>query len=660
MALWAELKRRNVFRVGIAYLAAVWLLLQVADIVIPILDAPDWLLRALFFSALLGFPLALMLAWFYELTPQGIKAASEVGPAAPVRFTDRKLDFAIIGLLVIAVGFLLVRPSTDENVALPNSVAVLPLQNLSPDAEDAYFATGLHDEILSQLAKLSNLSVISRTSVLRYAGSDLSIPEIARELNVSSIMEGTVRYADDRVRITTQLIDAERDQQLWSETYEREFADIFEIESDIAMNIANALRAEFSPEEAARISVRPTQNSTAYEFYLSGKDYFNRLDDRQFTALAVQQLQRAIDEDPAFGLAWAELARARLRMIQFDLGQDDEQLAMARQAVDNALALAPDAGEPYLALGWYHYVGEQNFQTALQALAVAEERMPGNSEVYLTRTYVQRRSGDWAGELVSIERALELDPHNVNLIQTSFGTYRRIQDYERAEAQLDRMLQLAPDHARYRRAKALLALARDGDFEPLKAAAASPEPLPDRESLGWEAALYERDYDLALRYLDAWELETPELESRPWERRSMYGVTHALADRADLARSEFDTARAQIEEALAATPDDAELHVDLGEARAWLGEADAAVRSAYRAIDLARESGDAIDLNGIRGNAITRVLGPAGATEAIIEQLDEYLQWGPWSIEGLLPDPRLDRVRGDSRFQELVERLRRQ
>ena len=140
----------------------------------------------------------------------------------------------------------------------------------------------------------------------------------------------------------------------------------------------------------------------------------------------------------------------------------------------------------------------------------------------------------------------------------------------------------------------------------------------------------------------------------------MYGVTHALADRADLARSEFDTARAQIEEALAATPDDAELHVDLGEARAWLGEADAAVRSASRAIDLARESGDAIDLNGIQGNAITRVLGPAGATEAIIEQLDEYLQWGPWSIEGLLPDPRLDRVRGDSRFQELVERLRRQ
>ncbi len=266
-SVWGELKRRNVVKVAVAYAIVGWLLVQIADTFFPALQLPEWTVTFVAGLVILGFPLALILSWAYELTPEGMEQTKSVPLSESItKVTGRKLDFAIIGALVLALGFVVYNYESEDALTptpeivvdevvdalipvvvegqrkvLPNSVAVLPFDNLSPNASDAYFATGLHDEILSQLAKLRNLSVISRTSVLRYADSDLSIPEIARELNVGTVMEGSVRYSDGRVRITTQLIDAETDEHLWTETYEREFSDIFAIESDIAMNIANAL-----------------------------------------------------------------------------------------------------------------------------------------------------------------------------------------------------------------------------------------------------------------------------------------------------------------------------------------------------------------------------------------------------------------------------------
>ncbi len=279
MSFLGELKRRNVVRVAVAYAIVGWLLIEVSTTVLPLFEAPDWIAQVFAFFVILGFPLSLILSWAYELTPEGIKLERDVVAGERItHVTGRKLDFAIIGALVLALGFVVYNyESGDDEVAvsvLPNSVAVLPFENLSPDPDEAYFATGLHDEILSQLAKLSNLSVISRTSMLRYADSDLSIPEIARELNVGTVMEGSVRYADDRVRITTQLIDAATDEHLWSETYEREFSDIFAIESDIAMNVANALQAEFSLEEQQRIEEIPTDSPEAYALYLRATTIF--------------------------------------------------------------------------------------------------------------------------------------------------------------------------------------------------------------------------------------------------------------------------------------------------------------------------------------------------------------------------------------------------
>jgi TolB-like protein len=339
MSFWGELKRRNVVRVGIAYLVAAWLIIQVANTFFPALQLPEWTVTFVAALLILGFPLSIALSWAYELTPDGLKKTEDVKPAESVtRSTGRKLDRVIIAVLALAVVFLVLdsywldrpaepaesAPETAANAGAPiapsassaaailrNSVAVLPFSNLSPNERDAYFAVGLHEEVLNQLSKLSNLSVISRTSVQRYVGSGLSIPEIARELKVTTVMEGNVRYAGDRIRVTVQLIEAATDQHLWSETYERPFDDIFAIESDIAMNVANALQAEFSPAEQEAIEQIPTTSPAAYALYLEATSILRQVGGSGVGAL----LDRALAIDPGFANAYG--LKARLASISF-------------------------------------------------------------------------------------------------------------------------------------------------------------------------------------------------------------------------------------------------------------------------------------------------------------------------------------------------------
>ncbi len=402
MSLFVELRRRNVVKVAVAYAIVGWILVEVSSVMGPALNLPDWATSLVAFFLILGFPVALLLSWAYELTPDGMTRTKSVPLSESItHITGRKLDFVIIGVLAIAVAFFALErflvdeaPETeivaDESVepsqpvaaenqreVLPNSVAVLPFDNLSPNPDEAYFAVGLHDEILSQLAKLSNLSVISRTSMMRYADSDLSIPEIARELNVGTVMEGSVRYADDRVRITTQLIDAETDEHLWAETYEREFSDIFAIESDIAMNIANALEAEFSLEEQENIEKIPTRSVAAYELYLQATASI--FDGRIAVETAHTLLDRAIELDTEFALAYDRKASLfnpgaeeiieyaqealshdpNLPSAQVRLGQIDVQnwrWSEGRERIERASELAPNSPSILLQYAWINAI----------------------------------------------------------------------------------------------------------------------------------------------------------------------------------------------------------------------------------------------------------------------------------------------------------------
>lgn len=375
MSLWSELSRRNVVRVAAAYLAASWLLLQVAATVLESFLAPAWIIQALIVAMVLGFPLAALLAWHYEWTPEGIRSTANVPVTTSIGFAGRKIDFVIIGLLILAVAFLWVERD-DKLGAAPNSIAVLPFANLSPDPDNAFYAAGLHDEILNQLAKLSALSLVSRTTAVSYAETTLTIPEIAAELNVANIIEGSVRFAGDRIRITMQLIDATTDEHLWSETYDREFKDIFEIESDIAVRVARALAAEFSDEERLALDERPFDSPEAYRNHLKsfvGSD----LGRREAASLAI-----AADQD----LLHAYIVRAYQGAMSF--GNSDRPAAR----------LSP----------------QQMDQMAASVLADVDHVLaqPGHPEehakAYYARALLHTQFWRWSEASADLDRAIEL------------------------------------------------------------------------------------------------------------------------------------------------------------------------------------------------------------------------------------------------------------
>jgi TolB-like protein len=324
VGLLGELKRRKVTRVAAVYAVTAWVLLQIVDVVTDPLRLPEWFATVVFVLLALGFPIALIMAWAFEMTPEGIqRTSSDDDAGADARVTKPQVA-AIVGLVVLASGWMIYAlqrddprsPAADASTELSsdtepsserlhNSLAVLPFENLSPDPDNAYFAAGIHEETLNQLARIKDLSVIARTSVLQYAGAKRPIAEIAAELNVGAILEGSVRYAGDRVRITVQLIDAYKGIHLWSETYDRELIDIFQIETEIAASITKAMRAEFSVEERRRLSKTPTDVFDAYAHYLRAMAHIGR----ELTFQPVfEELRAAIDLDPNFADALAAMA----------------------------------------------------------------------------------------------------------------------------------------------------------------------------------------------------------------------------------------------------------------------------------------------------------------------------------------------------------------
>jgi TolB-like protein/Tfp pilus assembly protein PilF len=370
--LFNELKRRNVFRVGVAYAIVGWLLLEVASVIFPGLHLPDWTLTFLIVLVVAGFPLALILAWAFEMTPEGVKREAEVDRTESItRVTGRKFDFAIIGLLAIAVVYFAVdkfgndepKPPpvapeeilTAEPIEREKSIAVLLFDNLSGDATTEPFTKGIHDDILTQLSKISALKVIARTTMERLDPT-LSIPEIGTKLDVATVLEGGVQRAGDRVRINVQLIDCADEAHLWAETYDRELtaANIFSIQSDVAQQIASALRVKLTATERVRIEKTPTENLHAYNLYLLGRHHRVQSPSTQDSLdTAASYLQQAIDEDPAFGAAYAELAYSHwLRVV---LGAPMElEFERIRHLVETAIALDPDSAEVNYLMAWVH------------------------------------------------------------------------------------------------------------------------------------------------------------------------------------------------------------------------------------------------------------------------------------------------------------------
>jgi TolB-like protein len=428
MTLIAELQRRKVFKVGAAYLVVAWLAVQAASIAFPTFEAPLWALRVFILVALLGFPLALVMAWIFDVTPEGVRFDPSVNG------TKRVLATATVLIALALVWYFRGQPSFhgDEHspttaaapasgasalVASAKSIAVLPFENLSADKDNAFFADGIQDEILTGLAKVGGLKVISRTSTLRYDSKPPNLSAIARELGVANILEGSVQRVGNRVRVNVQLIDAPSDSHLWAETYDRDLADVFAVQSEIAQKIAESLKSTLTKDERAVLTTRPTDNPAAYEAYLKARAliFGSSSYDRKLVERTTESLDQAVTLDPKFALAWALLVQQHVWLYFSGFDSSAARLASAKTALERAEALAPDSPEVAMSRALYLYYGQLDFTAALAEMRKAQVGLPSDARVWYVSALLERRLGQWDAANADFAHARELSPNDFSV-----------------------------------------------------------------------------------------------------------------------------------------------------------------------------------------------------------------------------------------------------
>ncbi len=457
-----EVKRRKVYRVAAAYIIAAGGIIQLASAAFPAWELPNWALRLVIVLLLMGFPIALILAWAYDITAQGVRATPTTG--IPRSHRRRNIVMLVVtGVIISAAAgfFLLPRVSAHK---CDKSIAVLPFENLSDEKENAYFADGIQDDVLTNLSKIGDLKVISRTSVMPYRGKGSNVREIGKTLGVGAILEGSVRRIGNRVRVNVQLINADTDEHMWAEDYDRDLTDVFAIQTDLAQQIVRELQAKLSPMEKAQIERRPTENGEAYLAFMQGHEMFYRPDKfRSNTETAEQLFEKATKLDPNFAGAFAALARVHEWSYR-DFDPTPARKEKARVAADTAIRLQPDLPEAHLAMGFYYYYCERDYQGALKEFAIAKLRLPNSPEVYLAIGAIERRQGKWKESTANLERAASLSPKDAWVLQNLADNYYANRNFETAEKIFDRAIEAAPQSLGPRAEKAKLALDWKGDL----------------------------------------------------------------------------------------------------------------------------------------------------------------------------------------------------
>jgi TolB-like protein/Tfp pilus assembly protein PilF len=462
MNFFTELKRRNVIRVAGLYLVGAWLLIQVASTMLPAFDGPAWALRGLIIFLALGFIPALIFSWIFELTPQGLKRDEEVPPNESIApQTGRRIDRLIIVVLVLALGYFavdkfvltprreagMVRASSaspnEHKEAVPEkSIAVLPFENLSDDKSNAYFAEGIQDEILTRLAKVADLKVISRTSTQHFKSSPENLPEIAQQLGVANILEGSVQRSNDQVRVNVQLIKAASDAHLWADIYDRKMTDLFTVESDIAKTIADTLQAKLTGSEKKLMAKAPTANKEAYELYLKGRFFWNKRTASDLRK-AAEYFKEAIAQDPNYALAYAALAQTWMLFPAYNGGAPNDYFPQAEAAAKKALALDETCTEAHVALASLKSVYDFKDVAAIPEYERALQLDPNDATAHhWLANDALANLGLSARELAEMKRALDLSPLSL-IINANVGVaYLHNGQLEQAIAQLRKTVEL--------------------------------------------------------------------------------------------------------------------------------------------------------------------------------------------------------------------------
>jgi TolB-like protein/Tfp pilus assembly protein PilF len=676
---FSELKRRNVYKVAIAYGVVAWLLIQVATQVFPFFEVPNWGIRLIVLFIVIGCPVALILAWAFELTPEGIKRTDEIEPER--RSHNRAWIFVVIIAGAMSVGlFFLGRYTASKQSEASNagtqsvraisekSIAVLPFENRSEDKANAYFADGIQDEILTRLSKIADLKVISRTSTQHYKSAPENLPEIARQLGVAHILEGRVQKHGDAVRVNVQLIKAANDSHLWADTYDRKLIDIFAVESEVAKAIAEQLQAKLTGQEEQVIAARPTDNPAAYDAYLRGLAYSLKTASSAANSLGAQKyFKEAVRLDPKFALSWALLSIVDARgYITLTLQPTAALREEARQAAETALTLQPNLGEALLAKGYYHYDCLKDYDSAVRYFELARQLLPNSSWIPESLALVERRRGQWYRSESYFNEAERLDPRKAPLFGQHAQSYIALRRFPEALRKLDQVLNITPDDADTLVFKAAIAQA-EGDLPRASALLAPLHPSADDssavETQVYQAILERRPAPIIPRLKEILAKPDPALGYGNGELRFWLGWAQEVAGDHAAAKESWRQARSELEPFLKEQPDNYILIGDLALTNMGLGDKAAALAVSERAMAALPIEKD-VKAGPGPIEILARVAAQVGEPDRAIAALQKLLSIpyeGPLAANlPLTPallrlDPMFDPLRNDPRFQELCE-----
>ncbi|MGZ5002154.1 MAG: FlgO family outer membrane protein [Chthoniobacterales bacterium] len=675
-SFFSELKRRNVYKVAVAYAFVGWLVVQVASTILPTFHAPEGILQGFVLLVALGFPVALIVAWAFEITPEGVKRTEDVSPNEFIpRWSRRKFALFIASVAVLAAALLAVqilrRSRTPESggISVPEkSIAVLPFENLSDNKENAFFADGVQDEILTDLAKIADLKVISRTSVMQYrSAATRNLREIGQQLGVAHVLEGSVQRAANTVRVNAQLIDARNDAHLWAHTYDRNLADVFAIQSEIAETIAQQLQAQLSPTEKAAIAQAPTRDVTANDLFVRARaldDMANNPGAKQYLLQGISLLEEAVRRDPKFVLAYCLICETHLDLYWYGFDHTPARLELGHAALLEAERLAPDDGEVHLQKGVYAYHGFRDYATAQEEFEKARRSLPNSARLYNILAAVYRRQGRWDEALNRYERAIELDPRNFVIAEEAAFTYLGVGKSDKGEKLLKRAVELSPKDYFARVAVAQIPYFFQADLGPLrKQLDKFREEGTEATSNGAEefvdCALAERDQaaaEQALTYVPE-EGVVNDLENFLIPRGWFVGLVARTFGDTNRAQTAFAAARAIEAKIVAEQPDYAPAWSMLGLLDAGLGHKAEAITEGKHACEFLPLSKDSWE-GPLHIINLAIIYSWLGEKDLALEQLGLSIG-NPGGVHygELKLQPYWDPLRGDPRFEKLIASL---